>query len=219
MCTGQGPPRPRAAGRGPGAQEPDCTWQQPVQAEPCPHALSPRPGRVLFVSFVPAEGGASAPVGAGVCHQVLPVIRSRSTVVATEQPLSTRGRPAGCVAKCLCCGPQGLDPRERPRPSPLIVRGAGVQEGALCHVTAPGSASRPLPASGSSAPPGPHGALPLCWRIAKITVLRFAAPRIAAPAHFPAWGAWGCSTLHSPFLYLRHYWEGTHDSHLSPKIF
>lgn len=125
MCTGQGPPRPRAAGRGPGAQEPDCTWQQPVQAEPCPHALSPRPGRVLSVSFVPAEGGASAPVGAGICHQVLPVIRSRSTVVATEQPLSTRGRPAGCVAECLCCGPQGLDPRERPRPSPLIVRGGG----------------------------------------------------------------------------------------------
>lgn len=97
--------------------------------------------------------------------------------------------------------------------------GGGVQEGALCHVAAPGSASRPLPASGSSAPPGPHGALPLCWRIAKITVLRFAAPRIAAPAHLPAWGARGCSTLHSPFLYLRHYWEGTHDSHLSPKIF
>lgn len=113
----------------PGAQEPDCTWQQPIQAEPCPHALSPRPGRVLSVSFVPAEGGASAPVGAGVCHQVLPVIRSRSMVVATEQPLSTRGRPAGCVAECLCCGPQGLDPRERPRPSPLIVRGGVFRKG------------------------------------------------------------------------------------------
>lgn len=155
MCTGQGPPRPRAAGCGPGAQEPDCTWQQPVQAEPCPRALSPRPGRVLSVSFVPAEGGASAPVGAGVRHQVLPVIRSRSTVVATEQLLSTRGWPAGCVAECLCCGRRGLDPRERPRPSPLIVRGA-VQEGALCQVAAPGSASGLLPASGSSAPPGPR---------------------------------------------------------------
>lgn len=218
MCTGQGPPRPRAAGRGPGAQELDCTWQRPVQAEPCPHALSPRPGRVLSVSFVPAEGGASAPVGAGVRHQVLPVIRSRSTVVATEQLLSTRGRPAGALPSACAVGLEAW------------IHGRGEAPSLPAHREGGCSGRGSLPGRSSwvgvwAAPriwflrsSRTARALPLCWRIAKITVLHFAAPRIAAPAHLPAWGARGCSTPHSPFLYLRHYWEGTHDSHLSPKI-
>lgn len=96
-------------------------------------ALSPRLGRMLYISFIPAEEGASAPFGAGVCHQVLPTIRSTGGSKGAA-PYNVGPASGGLPSACGC---RDLDLRERPLPTPLAMR-RGVQEGTVCHVAAPG---------------------------------------------------------------------------------
>lgn len=103
-------------------------------------------------------------------------------------------------------------------PSHPAHREEGCQEGTLCRVAAPGSASRPFPTPGPSAHAGPR-----TWHFLSAgrwprSVSSALPPPLQLPPSTSQPGR-GRSLPRSPFWHLRRCWEGTHDSHVAPKVF